>query len=268
MQNQPPYSPGGPLSTGHYEFTADENETIALVGSRAKLWGIISIVTGVLALVGLVVALLFKDELIEHGLEANYVTVFVVALVPIVLTHLVISMLYMGAGKSLQAVVHTQGNDIEHLMQSLDKLGTAFLVEFGIGMLAVVVSTGIGVQMAIDSIATEKAAELARAEAEAEAIAAAAEEDDEDEGDTDEAAEEDDAESDQGEDEDEDEAGGSGGAEGADDAEAADEGGSGGAAEGEEGEAEEADGEDAEEGDDTEGAQDEDAAEAEEPAAG
>lgn len=273
MQNKPPYSPGGPLSTGHYEFTDAENEKIALVGARATLWGYISIVTGVLALIGLVVSLVFKDELVSHGLEPNYVTVFVVALVPIVLTHLVISMLYMGAGKSLQAVVHTQGNDIEHLMQSLDKLGTAFLVEFGIGMLAVVISTGVGVQMAIDSIATEKAEQLARAEVEAAAIAAAAEEADEDEedeeseGDTDEGA----AEEEAGESEEED--GGSGGAaeaeEGADEDAEEEGGGSGGAAEGEEVEGEEPEGEEAE-GEEAEGeeAEVEDVVEAEESAAG
>ncbi len=153
MQNQPPYTPGGPLSTGHYEFSDEENEQISLTGARARLWGLISLITGVLALVGLIVSLVFKDELILHGLEPNYVTVFVVSLMPIVLTHLVISMLYVGAGKSLQAVVATRGNDIEHLMQSLDKLGTAFLVEFGIGMLAVVISTGVGVQMAMLSTA-------------------------------------------------------------------------------------------------------------------
>ncbi len=266
MQNQPPYSPGGSLSTGHYEFTDAENEKIALVGARATLWGYISIITGVLALIGLVVSLVFKDELISHGLEPNYVTVFVVALVPIVLTHLVISMLYMGAGKSLQAVVHTQGNDIEHLMQSLDKLGTAFLVEFGIGMLAVVISTGVGVQMAIDSIATEKAEELARAEAEAAAIAAAAEdaeEDEESEGDTDEGAAGEQDESQEEEAEGEDEEGGSGGA--AED----EEGGSGEAPEGDgvEGdmpEGEQADG-DAPEGEEAEA---EEVVEAEEPAAG
>lgn len=202
MQNQPPYNPGGALSTGHYEFTNDENAMIAATGARAKLWGVISLVTGVLALVGLIVSLLFKDELIDHGLEPNYVTVFVVALVPIVLTHLVISMLYVASGKSLQAVVHTQGNDVEHLMQSLDKLGTAFLVEFAIGMLAVVVSFGIGVQMAIESVANEKAAEIARAAARAEEIDAAAEEE---EGDTDtdgEDAEDEDAEGEDAEDED------------------------------------------------------------------
>ncbi len=265
MQTQPPYSPGGTLSTGHYEFTDEENQKIALTGQRATLWGYISITTGVLALVGLVVSLIFKDELVSHGLEANYVTVFVVALVPIVLTHLVISMLYMGAGKSLQAVVHTQGNDIEHLMQSLDKLGTAFLVEFAIGMLAVVISTGVGVQMAIDNVAAEKAAELARAEAESANIAAAADDADEaeEEGDTDgEEAEEDEAEG-----EDEDEAGDTDGA--VEGEEVAADGGSGDAdAEGE-GEDEAAEGEVAEGDAEEDPAVVEDEAEpAEEPAAG
>jgi small-conductance mechanosensitive channel len=164
MSNRPPNTPGGPVSTGHYAFNAEENETIALAGTRAKIWGFVALGTGAAALIGLVVALLFKDELISHGLAGNFVTTFVVALVPVVLTHLVISMLYIGAGKSLEAVVHTQGNGIEQLMRSLHKLGTAFLVEFAIGMLAVVVSAGLGFQMAVDNLADQQATELTRAE--------------------------------------------------------------------------------------------------------
>lgn len=241
MQNQPPYTPGGPLSTGHYEFSSKENEKITLVGSRAKIWGFVAMGTGVLALVGLVVALLFKEELISHGLEGNFVTIFVVSLVPVVLTHLVIAMLYIGAGKSLEAVVRTQGNDVEHLMQSLDKLGTAFLVEFAVGMLAVVVSVGLGFQMAVNNLADQKAAELARAEAEAAAIAAATEEaeEDEDEGDTDEDGEdEEDAEEDEADEADDEDAEEDGEEDegDTDEEEGEDEDGSGGAEDGEDGE--------------------------------
>jgi len=171
-----------------------------MTGARARLWGLVSLITGVLALVGLIVSLVFKDELILHGLDPSYVTIFVVSLVPIVLTHLVISMLYVGAGKSLQAVVATEGNDIEHLMQSLDKLGTAFLVEFAIGFLAIIVSVGAGVQMAVDNVDAQKAADAARAAAENEAIADAAEDEDEEDGDTDDAEEgEEDEEGEEGE---------------------------------------------------------------------
>ncbi len=188
MQNTP-YQPGGTLSTGHYEFNETENATIADAGARAKLWGVASFITGALALVGLIVALLFKDELIQHGLESNYITIFVVTLVPVVLTHLVISMLYIGAGKSLQAVVHTQGNDIEHLMQSINKLGTAFLVEFAIGMIAIIGGAYVGVQMAVDNLAAQKAAEAERAALAAAAIEDATEDEETDGEDVDEAAE-------------------------------------------------------------------------------
>lgn len=275
MHNQPPYPPGGTLSTGHYEFTEEENRMIAQTGARATLWGFVAIVTGVLALVGLIVSLVFKNELISHGLQANYVTVFVVSLVPIVLTHLVISTLYIGVGKSLRTVVQTQGNDVEHLMQSLDKLGTVFLIEFAIGMLAVVISAGVGLQMAFDNRAAEKAAELAKSTAEAEAIAEAAEaaeaaegEDDGEDTDTDGEAEgeddaEDEAEEEEGEAEDEAdedaEAAETDGA--AEDGEEDEDGGSG---EAEEDEAEDGDAEDEAE-DDNAGADD---APTEEPAAG
>lgn len=252
---QTPYQAGAPLSTGHYEFNETENTTISDVGARAKIWGIMSIVTGALALVGLVIALYFKEELVLHGLPANYITIFVVSLLPIVLTHLVIAMLYIGAGNSLQAVVHTQGNDVEHLMQSLHKLGTAFLVEFAIGTIAVIGGGIVGWQMALENHEAQKAADAERS-----AAAAAALEQDEDEGDTDD-------EGSGGEDEEDD--AGEEDAEGAeaegdtDGAEGDEDEASGGAAEGEEGE-------DAEDGEEAEDAGAEEAAEptAEAPVAG
>ncbi|MGH1342038.1 MAG: hypothetical protein ACRBN8_10830 [Nannocystales bacterium] len=267
MQNQPPYTPGGPLSTGHYEFSDEENEQISQTGARARLWGLISLITGVLALVGLIVSLVFKDELILHGLDPSYVTIFVVSLVPIVLTHLVISMLYVGAGKSLEAVVATEGNDIEHLMQSLDKLGTAFLVEFVIGFLAIIVSVGAGVQMAVANVDAQKAADAARAEAENERLAEAAEADDE-EGDTDDSDDADadaDADADEGDEDEGDDA-----EEGADEDEEADgdTDDADGDTDGEDGE----EGDDAEEGEDAEEGDDEPAEDAaaptEDPTAG
>ncbi|MEM6290046.1 MAG: hypothetical protein AAGA54_02240 [Myxococcota bacterium] len=147
--------PAATLSTGLYEFTEAQNETIARAGARARQWGVLSFITGVFALIGLVVTLVFRDELIAHGLEPSYTTTFIVALTPVVLTHLIIATLYAKAGASLQAVVKTQGNDVEHLMRSLHKLGTAFLVEFAIGMVAVCVSVALGVQMARENVASE-----------------------------------------------------------------------------------------------------------------
>ncbi len=124
----PNVAPGGGLSTGSYEFNEYENATIAKMGARAWWWGLISAITGVIGLLMLGGVMAFLDELSAEGIEPHYVTLFVGALGPVVLTHLVIAFNYMGAGSSLKAVVNTQGNDVEHLMQSLRKLGTAFMV--------------------------------------------------------------------------------------------------------------------------------------------
>ena len=145
------------LSSGLYEFTEAQNLVVARAGSRARQWGVISVLTGVLALAGLIITLIFREELIAHGLEPSYTTTFIVALTPVVLTHLIIAVLYVKAGASLEAVVATQGNDVEHLMRSLHKLGTAFLVEFAIGMIAAVVSVALGVQMARENVSAEQA---------------------------------------------------------------------------------------------------------------
>ncbi len=143
----PNVAPGGGLSTGSYEFNEYENATIAKMGARAWWWGLISAITGVIGLLMLGGVMAFLDELAAEGIEPHYVTLFVGALGPVVLTHMVIAFNYMGAGSSLKAVVNTQGNDVEHLMQSLRKLGTAFMVEFIVGIIAIAIGVGAGIYL-------------------------------------------------------------------------------------------------------------------------
>lgn len=156
MQHQPYQAPAaaapGGLSTGSYEFDPIQNATIATMGSRAWWWGLVSVITGVLGVLLLGGAFAVRDELARKGVPPDLVTMVSVGLAPIVITHLVIAFSYMSAGRSLKAVVHTQGNDVEHLMQSLHKLGTAFMVEFIVGMLAIVVGFSAGLYLASEGI--------------------------------------------------------------------------------------------------------------------
>ena len=42
---------------------------------------------------------------------------------------IVIGVTFMGVGSSLKMVVQTQGNDLMHMMQALQKMGSAFMVQ-------------------------------------------------------------------------------------------------------------------------------------------
>ncbi len=114
------------------------------MGRRAWWWGLISVITGAVGVLVVGGVLAFRDVIVAQGVPGHYITVFVLALAPLLATHLLIAFNYMGAGNSLKAVVTTRGNDIEHLMRSLHKLGTAFMVEFIVGAIAMVLGFSAG----------------------------------------------------------------------------------------------------------------------------
>lgn len=143
----PAGAPGGGLSTGTYEFNEIENLAIAKMGSRAWLWGLFSVFIGVLGVIAIAILFFMRGDLAGSGIEPQYITIGIVALLPVAISHLVMAFNYMGAGSALKQVVNTQGNDIELLMASLRKLGTAFLVEFAIGVVALVVGFSAGIMM-------------------------------------------------------------------------------------------------------------------------
>ena len=116
---QAPYGmPAGmgpmPVQYGSYEFNDYENAVIDKAASRARTWGIISIVIGALQLMGALGAIL------SPGL---------VVYVPMGIVQIVVGTSFLGAGNALKAVVNTQGNDIPYVMQALEKLGSAFFVQ-------------------------------------------------------------------------------------------------------------------------------------------
>ncbi len=155
MQDNPYEAPAagagapGVLATGRHEFDEAENRQIGETGRRAWLWGIVAIITGILGLGGVVLAFAFRVDLAAAGLDANWVTIFIVGLLPLVAANLLVGGLYMGAGSALKAVVKTQGADVEHMMRGLGKLASAFFVEFAVGTVAVVGGFAVGVVLAV-----------------------------------------------------------------------------------------------------------------------
>jgi hypothetical protein len=99
---------------GTYEFNEYENSIIDKTASRAKLWGIISTTIGALQIVG-------SCGMFASPTLATYLPAGIVAIV--------VGITFIGAGNSLKAVVTTQGNDLMHLMQAMQKMSTAFIIE-------------------------------------------------------------------------------------------------------------------------------------------
>jgi hypothetical protein len=101
-------------SYGNYEFNDLENQIIDKTAQRAKLWGIISTVVGAL------------QCLASCGAVANPT---MASNLPTGIIAVVVGVTFMGVGNSLKMVVQTQGNDLMHMMQALQKMGSAFMVQ-------------------------------------------------------------------------------------------------------------------------------------------
>lgn len=111
---------------GQYEFNEYENSVLAKTAGRAKLWGIIAFVYGALNVVSTCGAFARPDMLINF---------------PQGIVGIVVGIMFLGVGNSLASVTTTQGNDIGHLMQGMEKLSNAFLIQ--------VIATLVGVGLAI-----------------------------------------------------------------------------------------------------------------------
>lgn len=112
----PQGAPGmmGAAAYGAYEFNDTENAVIDKTAGRAKLWGIISITIGALQ------CMASCGAFASPGLATN---------LPTGIVAVIVGVSFLGVGNSLKQVVSTQGNDLMHMMQALEKMGGAFLVQ-------------------------------------------------------------------------------------------------------------------------------------------
>jgi hypothetical protein len=123
---------------GSYEFNDVENQIIDKTAARAKLWGIISTTLGVLQLFG-------SCGAIASPMMASYFPAGVIAII--------IGVTFIGVSNSLKMVVQTQGNDVGHMMQALQKMGSAFLVQIVCAVIGFVLAVTIFVIVAFVLVA-------------------------------------------------------------------------------------------------------------------
>ena len=107
----PPGNFGGP-SGYDYEFNESENAVIGKSAYWARVLGILMIVTGAGSLI--------QCNVVTFGID------------------LAVGLTFLGAATSLNMVVNTQGNDIQHMMMALGKLRTAFKIRVIVVIVALV----------------------------------------------------------------------------------------------------------------------------------
>lgn len=129
-----PPPPGGAQAT--YEFNEIENLTIADVAKYARMWGIISLVSGVLVVmmgIGMAVvagAVTGASRSSSGPLSSPAAVAAIgVALVPSGIVSIIGGIFYTRSGAALRAVVDTQGDDIRLLTDAIRSLSTAFKIE-------------------------------------------------------------------------------------------------------------------------------------------
>jgi hypothetical protein len=143
------YAPTG----AWYEFNEGENFTIGETARYARLWGIISLVAGVLLLMmGIFAAVAFAALVPATATGSSsalvkpaMVVAIGVSLIPSALVSILGGVFYMNASSSLRLVVETQGNDIPLLMQAIQSLSRAFMIEAIAMVFSFVVSFSINI---------------------------------------------------------------------------------------------------------------------------
>jgi hypothetical protein len=140
---QPPAAAAGfqsqiPTGAGHYEFTDYENLIIDKLAGRVRWWGGLSLVFGAFALLAVLGGGLAAGAALMQLEGAVGLLVIGGALaisIPVVLIYVVTGSLYLGSGKALRDVVHSQGSDVPHMLTALQKMGRAFKIELWVSIL-------------------------------------------------------------------------------------------------------------------------------------
>jgi hypothetical protein len=107
--------------TDQYEFSPDEEETIATLAGAMQNVGMVGLFGGMLGLLRELYALAFL-HLLGFTLIASLG--LVVTVLPIVIAALMI-----GGGRTLMKIAHTEGEDVALLVRGIDRLTLIYVLE-------------------------------------------------------------------------------------------------------------------------------------------
>ncbi len=105
-------------TSGEYEFTTLENQTVDKAATWTKILAIVMIIDGGLAL--------FGCNIIGAAIK------------------IAIGVYFLNAAKALKAVVDTEGSDVTNMMTALDKIGSAFIVRIWVMVIGVCLMLVLG----------------------------------------------------------------------------------------------------------------------------
>jgi hypothetical protein len=114
-----------------YEFNPQENAILARAAGRIKMWGVVSIVLGSLALL--------------CGLPLLINPIVGLGLLVMGGVGLAVGIVFVKAAASIQTAVQTHGYDIPHLLSAIDRLGGAFLTQTIAVLIWVLINIVLGV---------------------------------------------------------------------------------------------------------------------------
>lgn len=133
------YAPPMPQqASAGYEFNEVENGAIASTAKFARIWGWISLVSGVLLLglsllvifaIAALLASMHSSGSMPSALSTAKITALGMSLLPSSIVSILGGIFYISSGSSLHRVVTTQGNDIPLLMDAVKQLSRAFMIE-------------------------------------------------------------------------------------------------------------------------------------------
>lgn len=124
-----------------YELDQAQNRVVARLATRARIWGAVSLLFGVLC----VAAGLFGVS--SQG-EDPRTLLYLTAALP----QLSVGLSFLGAGRAFGAVVTTSGNDVPLLLDAIRSLSTGLTVQIAMTVLFVlIVAGGIVVSLVVPS---------------------------------------------------------------------------------------------------------------------
>ncbi|HEU4403982.1 MAG TPA: hypothetical protein VFS43_01615 [Polyangiaceae bacterium] len=133
----------GAQQGGGYEFGPADNAAIEKTAMRTLLWGYASIVAGLswFALAGIQVS--FSASESKQPMVLGFVSLAI---------NVVIGALFIKCGKSLKMVVTTRGNDIQLMMNALQRLSSAFTLQIGLTVVLVAFNAIVGAYNALNAL--------------------------------------------------------------------------------------------------------------------
>lgn len=121
-----------------YEFSAEAEQVIDQTARRTKTWGVISIIVGALQLLNVFNVFTGNWLALVQGVGG--------------LVSIIVGVVFLGAARSLAAVVTSEGSDVSLMLSALTDLGKAFNIQSIMAVLAMIAGFVIGIAIAAQAM--------------------------------------------------------------------------------------------------------------------